>query len=103
MNQGVANSELIELSKAAAKVAGVPPSDFISEYDFLWLHEDSARCFELMCQSKLEVTVSSGSSFVRWGNNESGPIEFFINHDGNKEQATRVAILKAIVAIGEQK
>ena len=68
--------ELIALSKAAAKVAGIEPF-YLLEYTGssrreFWLYEDSARCFELLCL-----------------------------YSNNRAQATRVAILKAIVAQGE--
>ena len=99
------HNELIDLSKAAAKVAGVAPYDDTLTLSALgkdfhfWLHEDNARCFELMCRYEMLLSVNGGEALV----NIHNPAEMFINHNNDREQATRVAILKAIVAIGEQK
>lgn len=108
MNQ----SELIELSKAAAKVAGIESYRKMEGLlsDPFWLHEDSARCFELMCRYGVYPVQSSYKDKVSifceglWITTLNWDGEhYFFDHDGNKEQATRVAILKAIVAIGERK
>lgn len=93
-------SELIELSKAAAKVAEVEPYTISDHPERLvdWLHEDSARCFELMCRYGMKVSPTLFSASV-----DMLTEELMESADCCREQATRVAILKAIVAVGEQK
>ena len=106
------HNELIELSKAAAKVAGVDPLKWTDGEGFdpgrsIWLHEDSARCFELMCRYIMDIESGEVESGGYVGSYAIGrgnlAVELIDTHNNDREQATRVAILKAIVAIGEQK
>lgn len=103
------NPDLIALSKAAAKVAGVPAYEEIeSGMDVgmglptrYWLHEDSARCFDMSLWMQ-RISQYEGEVDVFWNVDYPRITERFSDHNNSREQATRVAILKAIVAIGEQ-
>jgi len=95
-------SELIELSKAAAKVAGIDPDEYADHCDIdIWLHEDNARCFALMCRYGLEPSFTEEYVYCLRDFRDFKD-EYYTSHD-DREQATRVALLRAIVAIGEQK
>lgn len=108
-------SKLIELSKAAAKVAGIADFRFINvgddgkSADILWLHEDNARCFELICRYLISPNqLTCGSVATDFYTGYDGEVEwgektYIAEYNNDREQATRVAILKAIVVIGEEK
>lgn len=101
--------ELIELSKRVAEKLGIKACiDGEDEGQFggyqikRWLHEDSARCFELMCEHSLAVNVAYGVGgdicveVTHCEHEAPGRAEYFSSFDANKSLATRVAILRAI-------
>ena len=101
--------ELIELSRAAAKVAGIEPHRWVATIGGrsagIWFYEDSARCFELMCQYNFErhivgADIGIGThTGVQWF--QAGNDVVWVNfrdHNNDRSLATRVAILRAIVA-----
>lgn len=106
--------ELIELSIAAAKVAGIPPcyddlvGGCLGTTVVVWLHADSERCFELMCRCDLYPKKTwhciHGDGVIVPG----FAAEYYLDHGGNayvvgnREQTTRVAILKALVERGSR-
>lgn len=107
----VVSNELIELSKRVAAKLGTHPKEW-GDYDNpqkeshgTWLHEDSARCFELMCEHKLNLDWDFGVEGkscvdVAYTNKEAhGYCEYAEDHNNDLAQATRVAILKALEAL----
>lgn len=141
--------ELIDLSIAAAKVAGIDPVAEVvmndndgghADFSSAWLYEDGLRCFELMCRYKLEIhyyhlpmNTKSAMAVSACRTNDGlhaihhllpDPVAFALENippdvvewegkcteyslksgewvDGER-LATRIAILKAVVTLGEQ-
>lgn len=98
------------LSKAVAEAYGIEANNFylkrLAEQSY-WLHEDSARCFELAIQ----CGIQSGPS----GDEHGHPCWLAINVNGvkalvnfseeisNEIQAARTAILQCLLKMKEQK
>jgi hypothetical protein len=64
-----------------------------------WLHDDSARVFELMVEHEIDVTsyvdrVNATEEF-HYGE------EYFKDHNNDKALATRVAILRCLIRMKE--
>lgn len=75
-----------------------------------WLHEDSARCFDLMAEHEIDLSFVEDFVFSYTNNiqgyflNRSGVVRQSIrytDHNNDKQEATRIAILKALLAKGE--
>lgn len=93
-------NELQQLSKDVAKKYNIPPACDYGDIceNIVYLHEDSARCFDLMVEH--DVNIEMPRSLVRAkirGMQYIEAEEYFNKHD-DKHLATRVAILKALLA-----
>lgn len=101
-----------QLSIDVAKLEGIDPSRYtesISDGQIVgytsWLHEDSARCFDIMCNRKLvpdytALNQSHPGMQIRYG---GGYVTVGLDDDFNRtelQSATRVAILRARLAMG---
>lgn len=87
-----------ELSKAVAEKYGIKPFYYFDRVmdanEIEWLHDDSARCFDLMVEHKIEILFYE--SYVE---NPADDDEYFLyaNYQ-TKQEATRIAILRALLA-----
>lgn len=67
----------------------------------LWLHEDSARCFDLMVEHDIEIEPNNNGAcsvyFVDYIRRRHSFDELHSAHS-TKQEATRIAILKALLA-----
>ncbi len=96
-----------ELSKAVASKYGIAPNrlvgysnDFIDE-NWLWLHDDSARCFDLMAEHNINLEHDSdyvGAIWIDSNINVKRKRYVLIQDHPTKQEATRIAILKALLA-----
>lgn len=108
-------TDLIELSKQAAEVLGIEPKEIypshfsftdktIHSFSTLWLAEDIGRCAEIAADRMLDTTHSKGAVIVwYWNTYKKGDIAaydvevYLADHNGDREQAWRVAVLKAVI------
>jgi len=84
-----------QLSRDVAEKLGIRASRrFIVNSDdvTIWLHDDSARCFDLMVQHGIWPEIYG--SYVVCGKNE----EIKYADHSPEQEATRIAILKALLA-----
>lgn len=103
-----------ELSKAVADKYGIDsitylPFSYMStneehkvmilDYKDIWLHDDSARCFDLMVEYRIEVanTENIAVAYYYYNNCVNSAICPFDEYP-TKQEATRIAILKALLA-----
>ena len=76
-----------------------------------WLHEDSARCFDLMVEHEIDLSHQGqykvvkcwpdrkiGQTFGDWYNGAMSKMSNVLDHNNDKHLATRIAILKALLA-----
>ena len=95
-------NELIELSGKVGKAYKILPCWNYSDdaKEITWLHEDSARCFELAVENNLPIEhvydYATGEYFTV---HASDLYEDYDKHNNDKAQATRVAILKALLVL----
>lgn len=100
-----------ELSKAVADKYGIdakayvcfeshpPPrskrTDIVIKPVSVWLHDDSARCFDLMVEHGLNITDLASKVKA----NLDG-LDFHVHYCNHptKQEATRIAILRALLA-----
>lgn len=87
--------------------------DWQAEEPLIWLHDDSARCFDLMVEhevgTKQLVNTANGKAYSAEAfayNSTNYDIEIdlcehYTDHNNDKQEATRIAILKALLAKGE--
>lgn len=103
-------AQLQELSKAVAAKYGIHTytigiGEKFGDDGKYWLHNDSGRCFDLAVGEGLEVDFdNNGAATVYWRDAKRrrfGVDEMHSDHNGNKQQAARVAVLKALLAKGE--
>lgn len=90
--------ELIELSKRVAKKLGIEPQRVVYKdadddwSDMLWLHEDSAQCFDLSCDRQFNI-----EHYPEYVHATAYPMTTRLDDFSNdRKLATRVAILRAI-------
>lgn len=95
--------QIQQLSRDVAAKYGIEPYITMSATltgTILWLHNDSARCFELMVEH--DVVISRIWQFDGVGAGVAGyPVDIreeFTDHNNDKPLATRIAILKALLA-----
>ena len=69
--------------------------DYKTEEPLDWLHDDSARCFDLMVEHGVSVNDKTSKVFA----NVDG-LDFYEHYCDHptKQEATRIAILKALLA-----
>ncbi len=87
-----------QLSRDVAEKYGIVPFITIfrnDDYDDFWLHNDSARCFDLMVEHGVSVNDKTSKVFA----NVDG-LDFYEHYCDHptKQEATRIAILKALLA-----
>ena len=88
-----------QLSRDVAEKLGIS-AWFIYEdrCEKLWLHGDSARCFGLMVEHELNLAIDEDAVSVnKFGKVKLLAFELFKDHP-TKQEATRIAILKALLA-----
>lgn len=92
-----------DLSKAVADKYGIEPFEY-GDYDCkYWLHDDSARCFDLMVEHNINLEQDSeyvGAIWIDSNINVKRKRFVFIQDHPTKQEATRIAILKALLAKG---
>ena len=112
--------ELIELSKQAAEVLGVPACkkwaigyepDYGPIYDETktkWLAEDSERCADIAADKMLDITHSRDTIHVWYeniykkGDIAAYDVEVYLeDYNDDRKQAWRVAVLKAVIEQGK--
>ena len=64
--------------------------------DYTWLHDDSARCFDLMVEHDIEVAYTKHVAVAYYHLRNCVQVPF--NPYPTKQEATRIAILKALLA-----
>ncbi len=89
-----------ELSKAVADKYGI---DFLKDINHpliqgVWLHDDSARVFDLMVEHDLLPQVYGGGAFDEYFYSVAGYPVVQSKYHPTKQEATRIAILKALLA-----
>ena len=103
-----------QLSRDVAEKLGIS-AWFIYEdrCEKLWLHKDSARCFDLMVEhevgTKQLVNANTGHTFSAEAFTyskkhyciDTSVCEHYTTHDNDKHLATRIAILKALLEKGK--
>lgn len=96
-------AELEQLSRDVAEKLGIYPAidcDNVSYGDIsqnlFWLHDDSARCFDLMVEHAIEVRYTNHIAVAYYYLNNCVQVPF--KSYTSKQQATCVAILKALLA-----
>jgi len=99
MNQ----QEKIALSEQVAKLYGISSTQAFHDWGkgkwiYTYLACDSARCFELMVQYNLYPTVYISSSHIEWIDCGDGD-GMAVGSCTSKLEATRIAILKALVKL----
>lgn len=111
------SEDLIELSKQAAEVLGIPAKRFelndeINEidefsvtYSSLWLVEDNKQCADIANSWMLNtfqytdaVRVEHIDEFL----DVCGQTAYLSDHQGNRDAAWRAAVLKTIVEQGKR-
>ena len=92
-----------ELSKKVAELYGIDTTRVLSNGDFscTWLHDDSARVFELMVEHELDMKSYPYFKYVDVGFGDNFDQEYFKDHNNDKALATRIAILKCLVKMKE--
>lgn len=100
------------LSKAVAEKYGIDASfsrTYENEYiensyiqreeitDITWLHDDSARCFNLMVEHGFTIFVWSKNVSAHAFDSTDSYDEMYKDHP-TKQEATRIAILRALLA-----
>lgn len=101
-----------ELSKRVAELYGIDANSERVQLGFksiptgTWLHDDSARCFELACEHELDINPHRFNGIVEAidcdtcsGINDD--LEYLDAHNNDKALATRIAILKCLVKMKE--
>ena len=94
-------TQLIELSQAVGRAYEILPFSLNPDCQ-KWLHEDIGRCASLAIEHGVWIMPFNYSGFVRvLGEEDGAPLlnESYEDHDNNKELATCVAVLKALLAI----
>lgn len=94
-------TELEKLSKDVAAKCGLKPYREITYTTEIWLHQDSAFCFELMVSEKIDVYCYDDFASCYCYEMHSYPRskkEPYADHNNDANQATRAAILKAYLA-----
>lgn len=109
--------ELIELSKQAAEVLGIEPKEIypshfsftdktIHSFSTLWLAEDSGRCAEIAVDRGMAIDMLSwpAQATVKYlsKNRDEYVSENYSDHNGDRHQAWRLAVLKAVIEHGKQ-
>lgn len=93
--------EMQQLSREVAEKVGILPTK--TEYlignlgtfhNEVWLHEDNARCFELMV--KYRIFILNYDKNVSAHTVKTCHTEHYSDHNNDAELATRIAILKAV-------
>ena len=106
-----------QLSRAVAEKYGIDAFtrpfevwDYKTEEPLDWLHDDSARCFDLMVEhevgTKQLVNANTGHTFSAEAFTyskkhyciDTSVCEHYTTHDNDKHLATRIAILKSLLA-----
>lgn len=99
--------DYIDLSKRVAEKLGISTCEmydcgFRSRADDgmreLWLHQDSARCFELMCEHQLCIYCYIDGVMAQ-DKNGGQYFQHDLRHNNDRNLAARVAILKALEAM----
>ena len=88
-----------QLSRDVAEKYGVVPFITIfrnDDYDDIWLHNDSARCFDLMVEHDIEVAYTKQVAVAYYHLRNCVQVPF--NPYPTKQEATRIAILKSLLA-----
>lgn len=90
-----------QLSKRVSELFGIDEYSYdISGTEYL-LHDDSARCFELMCQYGINIEIYEEISVEAWYRTSTYHIVEMVEgvdmHNNDKALATRIAILKCLL------
>jgi len=99
--------ELEQLSHDVAELEGIKAFEHETRSFYpqvIWLYQDSARCFDLMVKHDIRPHQNylSGTSWAEVIEpRQDGVFERWSSHNNDRSQATRVAILKARLAMGE--
>lgn len=93
------NQEKQQLSRDVAAKYGIDDCTYIGDRIIAWLHNDSARCFELMVEHDVSLYSTKKSINASLPKQWPYPVatEDYSDHN-NKPLATRIAILKALLA-----
>lgn len=89
----------IELSKRVAELYEIEADSWGGVYKS-WLHEDSARCFELMVEHGLSYCQLDDQNVVVVSHRGKG-IPLVMNGDSVDAQLVRMAILQCLVKMKE--
>lgn len=112
-------TDIIELSKQAAEVLGVPEKrsypiavygnsmhQFNVKYKELWLAEDSGRCAEIAADRMIAITHYDHDCVIAgWRNAHLVSVTLGVklsDHNNDRKQAWRIAVLKAVIEQGKQ-
>lgn len=90
------NREKQQLSRDVAVKYGIDDCTYIGDRIIAWLHNDSARCFELMVEHGIEVAYTKHIAVARFELTQVIQVPY--NPYESKQEATRIAILKALLA-----
>lgn len=96
-----------QLSKRIAELYGIASYFIYEEHHREWLHDDSARCFGLMVEHGVSLSVdvgiheSFGVSTFLMGKVQLLSFERFADHNNDKALATRITILKCLLKMKE--
>lgn len=98
--------DYIDLSKRVAEKLGIEayidryPNEDMST-DMFWLHQDPARCFDLLGEHDMQLTHFSSIGYVEVPafTGVKNYREFYVDHNNDRNLAARVAILRALEAM----
>ena len=97
----MSKQEKQQLSRAVAEKHGVVPFITIFRNDAyvdFWLHDDSAMCFDLAVDNEINLAMDEDAvSANKFGKVKLLSFEYYKDH-ATKQEATRIAILKALLA-----
>lgn len=96
----MAEQEKQELSKAVADKYGIGANNYsphgMDIADATWLHDDSARCFDLFAEHEIDINnYGNWSMAVSHAGDYS---EYTKNNNNDKAMTARIAGLKALLA-----
>lgn len=99
---------LFALSEAVAKIADVEPYAYLNDLDAedastIWLHEDSERCFDLGCVFEIDIQHNWNSVIAIYDRGKDVKVAIDEETKLTRIEATRIAILKAIVLKGSER
>lgn len=108
MRHTMTEQELQQLSRGVAEKYSIEAyilAYAIDSYENrVWLHQDSGRCLDLAVEHAVELGIShdqmscSAWSIFSPDTNQYIKVENYHKHNDDKPQATRVSILKVLMA-----